>query len=179
MVRARAFQVRDFSFRDGRFVPNRRNVEKTKIRIIVVLAGIIALAFSLKLEARGEFTPAYADRSPASAQAKQNSGYVVIQVDPEQPMDAFKEAGYKVISSDEFYATNPWQEPSPALREKIFKAAKLEREVAKWDHFDRDMLFLSAQDMEPAELQKQYSRLPASKLNEMQKIIRKEKGGKP
>jgi hypothetical protein len=163
-------------------------------RAVFAFIAIGFLASSSGGEPELNYTPAFANREPAAAKKKtkisfenstretastnaNNAGYIVIQVDPMQPVHAFKDSGYKVISSEEFYATNPWTEPSPRLRDKIFRASGLNNETAQWDHLDRDILFLAAQEMTDDELVQQYPRLPKTKLGEMKKIIRREKGG--
>lgn len=116
-------------------------------------------------------------RGPASTRAPQpdTSAVTIIQLDPDASVDDFETEGYKVIRYDEFHQRDPWTSPDPDLRDKIFREAGVAPAVKGWDHLDRDMLFLSAQEVTAKEIVAHFKTLKLAQVENLQKVIRKQK----
>ncbi len=113
-------------------------------------------------------------RGPASQPA--DNGVVVIQLDRRVHVDRLKGQGYRIKSYDEFNSTDPWREPSPLLRNRVFHRAGLMSYVNRWDELDKDMLFLRAQDQKLIFLVRKYRTLPREVLVHLQRVILETKG---
>lgn len=108
-------------------------------------------------------------RGPAS-QAEDN-GAIVIPLDRSVSVEALRKQGYRVKSYEQFNASNPWRDPSPSLRDRVFQSARIGVYVSDWDDFDKDVLFLRAQEQKLPFLRSKYPTLPPALLAHLQKMI--------
>ena len=113
-------------------------------------------------------------RHPSSV--TDSNGMTVIQLDPSMPTEGLKAAGYDVTTADEFNQYDPWTEPSPRLRDRLFAEAGVRPYIGRFDHLKKDMLFLRAQEDSLDQLAKRYPGIPTRVLWTLQQLITGEKG---
>lgn len=119
------------------------------------------------------------ERAPASATFPAlKNGITVLQLDPLMPVGRLRKLGYKVRTLAEIERRDPWSEPDPKLRDRLFASAGLSEATKTWDHLDRDMLFLRAQEQRLDFLTETYPKIPRALLAQLQRKIRREKDGK-
>ena len=68
-------------------------------------------------------------------------------------------------------ARHPWRDPSPSLRDRVFQRSKIADYVKDWDDFDKDRLFLRAQEQKLPFLKSNYPMIPPALLAHLQKIV--------
>lgn len=112
-----------------------------------------------------------------SALAREEAAAVtVISLDPEIPLETFRESGYVVKDyEDSLGSGDPWREPDPQLRDRVFANAGLQGATAKWKQLDKDMLFLAAQEMSARELAPNFAKLSMVNFVRLQRAIASEK----
>lgn len=146
------------------------------IGIMIILLGegsVLATTERPRGTARKKTPP-----SPSLSKAERETG-VFIQLDPSVPLAPIRSAGYRVRSHGNLSAQDPWREPSPTLRDRLFAETGIVRWVSTWDHFDKDLLFTRAQDLPLATLAKKYPKISNAMLAELVKRIQREKAARP
>jgi hypothetical protein len=146
------------------------------VGIMVILLGegtVLATTERPRGTARKKTPP-----SPSLSKAERETG-VFIQLDPSVPLAPIRAAGYRVQSHGNLSAQDPWREPSPTLRDRLFAETGIVRWVSTWDHFDKDLLFTRAQDLPLATLAKKYPKISNAMLADLVKRIQREKAARP
>lgn len=100
----------------------------------------------------------------------------IVQLDPNMPTEGLASDDKEVIKLEEFDQYDPWTEPSPKLRNFIFRESGINKYVQGYDHLKKDMLFLRAQENSLDQLLKRYPKIPQPVLRELQISIGKLKG---
>lgn len=106
------------------------------------------------------------------------SGVTVVLLEPQKKpsISALAAKGHTVITELEFAASDPWSEPSPQLRDRLFAQSGLAPFLSSFDHLKKDLLFLRAQETTMERLQKRYPSLPRARLLVLRQLIDGEKG---
>lgn len=104
-----------------------------------------------------------------------SNGIHVMPMDPNMDAAELEKQGYLLHPynrSPEF--REPSETPDPEIRDKIFDKAGMKASLSKWDHFQKDLLYMSAWKYTLSRLQEKYPNVPAAKLQQLQKLIRAE-----
>jgi hypothetical protein len=152
--------------------------------LAAVFAGLASPAFagapicSNESGANASFAAAVSLRGHGRAPSSviDSNGMTVIQLDPTMPTSGLKADGYDVVSAEEFAQYDPWSEPSPLLRDRLFAEAGVRPFIGRLDHLKKDMLFLRAQEDSLDQLSKRYPGVPRGVLSTLQQLINGEKG---
>ena len=114
-------------------------------------------------------------RAPSSVTPA--NGIVVVPADPDLHAESLRASGYTVQSTPHLggSAPDPWRDPSPTLRNRLFSQAGLKPYVKTWDQLSLDQLFLRAQNYSLVKLATKYRKLPKANLASLQNAILREK----
>jgi hypothetical protein len=100
-------------------------------------------------------------------------------MNPEIPVENLKKDGYQVYPYEKKIEGNVARElPDPVKRNQILTEAGLEKTISKWDHLERDMLYMRARAMPLKELQTKYPKLPKRSLEKLKALIDQSEGAK-
>ncbi len=144
-----------------------------------IIANAVEAPYCLPPEDEGDRSPssvkkeAIADNPFMKPPPPNWNGVTLIRMYDNVDLSEAAKDGFEIREFDEVAVRDPWTEPSPKLRDDLFRAAELERIVKSWSQMDRDFLFLRAQEYPLKRLKtKYYPKMPVSYLEALQHVIR-------
>lgn len=113
--------------------------------------------------------PTTASESPL--QSHESDKMTIISMDPDMSLEGFDSKEYNVYSRPQVQKS---EVPTPTFRDQLFQQAGITaRDVGAYDELDKDMLYLSAKNLDVNRLKQKYQFIHAEKLLKLKLIIRR------